>query len=130
MNMEKLLEYEMRQLNAHLPARKLSLEDALSMKKPGVPTKDGSFHSFERGELEFIAGLLSEEERKILQLPILLMIDPKLGRGATKVSGACERKIIEKILGRKIDEKTVLYRPEVAAIRKKLPTTTQYFFMP
>ncbi|MEM3402140.1 MAG: DUF61 family protein [Candidatus Hadarchaeales archaeon] len=128
--MEKLLEYEMRQLNAHLPAKKLSLEDALSMKKPGVPTKDGGFHSFERGELEFIAELLSEEERKILQLPILLMIDPKLGRGATKVSGACERKIIEKILGRKIDEKTVLYRPEVAAIRRKLPTTTQYFFMP
>ncbi|MFN4133862.1 MAG: DUF61 family protein [Candidatus Hadarchaeales archaeon] len=130
MSMEKLLEHEMRRLNVHLPAKRVPLEEALSMEKPGFHTKDGGFHSFERGELEFISRLLSGEEKRRLQLPILIMIDPKLGRGAAKISGDCERKIVGEILGREIDEKTVLYRPEVTAIRKKLPTTTQYLFMP
>lgn len=130
MNSEKFIERELARLNLHLPAKKISLKDALSMEKPMVVTREGGIHSFDRAELEFLAGLLSEEERERLKLPILIILDPKLGRGAARVSESCERKIIGKILEKEINEETVIYRPEVAIIRKKLPTTSQHLFVP
>lgn len=130
MSEERLIKLELGRLNIHLPERRVSLKEALSSPKPCVVTRDGGTHLFKREELDFLAKLLPEAERERLQLPILIAIDPKLGRGAARISGEVEVKVAAAILGKKAEGELLIYRPEVALLRRKLPTTTQYFFVP
>ena len=127
---ERLIKMELARLNLHLPERRVSLKEALSSEKPGVKTRNGSVHAFKRGELEFLAKLLPESDWTELRLPILIALDPKLGRGVAKISGRAETQVVGEILGKKGPEgELLLYRPEIAILRGKLPTTTQYMFM-
>ena len=128
MNADRLIELELARLNLHLPKRRISLKEALASPKPHVVARDGSTHAFKREELETLAKLLPEAEWERLQLPILIALDPKLGRGAAKISGETEAKVVGKILGREQAAELLIYRPEVAVLRAKLPTTTQYLF--
>jgi len=127
---ERLIRLELAKLNIHLPERRVSLKEALSSSKPCVVARDGSTHLFKREELGFLAKLLPEAEHGRLQLPILIAIDPKLGRGAARISGEAEAKVAAAILGKKAEGELLIYRPEVALLRRKLPTTTQYLFVP
>jgi len=128
MDIEKFLLVERARLNAHLPTKRISLEEALSSSNPNVPMKNGGSHFFDKGELEVLASLVPKEEWEKLKFPILIAMDHKLGRGAAQVSGHVESKVIAKILGKEPTDDLILYRPEVAIIRRKLPTTTQYMF--
>ncbi len=130
MSEDRLIKFELARLNAHLPERRISLKEALSSPKPGVVSRNGSTHTFKREELEFLAEILPEANWGELQLPILISIDPKLGRGAARISGEAEAEVAGQILGKKSTAMELLiYRPEVANLRRKLPTTTQYLFM-
>lgn len=129
MSSDRLIKLELARLNAHLPERRITLREALSLPKPQVLARDGSVHSFKRGELELLAKLLPEADWEKLQLPILIALEPKLGRGAARVSGKAEVKVTCKLLGKKATEELLIYRPEVALLRRKLPTTTQYLFV-
>lgn len=129
MNADRLIKFELARLNAHLPERRISLKEALSLTKPQVPTRDGSVHSFKRKELEILAKLLPEADWEKLQLPIFIALEPKLGRGAARVSGEVEAKVAAKLLGKEATGELLIYRPEVALLRRKLPTTTQYLFL-
>jgi hypothetical protein len=128
MELEKFLTLERARLNLHLPTKRISLEEALSSSQPQVPTRSGSPHFFDKRELEILASLIPREERKLLRLPILIAVDRKLGRGAARISGKVECEVIAKILGKGSAEELILYRPEVAILRRKFPTTTQYMF--
>ena len=130
MSEERLIKLELGRLNLHLPKQRVSLREALSSPKPCVVTRNGGTHLFKREELGFLAQLLSEEEHERLQLPILIAIDPKLGRGAARISGDVEVKATSTILGKKAERELLIYRPEVALLRRRLPTTTQYLFVP
>ncbi|MGC8816881.1 MAG: DUF61 family protein [Candidatus Hadarchaeum sp.] len=127
--MERIIKFELSGLNAHIPEKRITLKSALSLERPFVRTKDGKAHYFKREELEFIAKILPEAEWDRLQLPIFISLEPKLGRGAAKISGESEVKVIRKILGKEISKnELIVYRPEIAVIRRKLATTTQYLF--
>lgn len=127
---ERLIKMELARLNLHLPERRVSLKEALSSEKPSVKTRSGSIHAFKRDELEFLAKLLPESGWAKLQLPILIALEPKLGRGAAKINGRAEIQVVGGILGKRSPEDELLiYRPEIAILRGKLPTTTQYMFM-
>ena len=130
MSADRLIKLELSKLNVHLPEKRLSLKDALSSAKPQVVTRDGSVHMFKREELEFLAGLLPEADRDKLQLPILIALEPKLGRGTARISGEAEVKVVSQVLEKEpAAEELLIYRPEVAILRRKLPTTTQYLFL-
>lgn len=129
MNADRLIKLELARLNVHLPEKRISLREALSLPKPQVLARDGSVHSFKRGELELLAKLLPEADWEKLQLPILIALEPKLGRGAARVSGEVETRVACKLLGKEAIGELLIYRPEVALLRRKLPTTTQYLFM-
>ena len=130
MSADRLIKLELSRLNVHLPERRLSLKEALSSTKPQVVGRDGSTHTFKREELEFLAGLLPEADRDKLQLPILIALEPKLGRGTARISGEAEVKVVSQILEKEATAgELLIYRPEVAILRRKLPTTTQYLFM-
>jgi uncharacterized protein (UPF0216 family) len=131
MNVDRILKFELNKLNVHLPKRRISLKEALESTRPQVATRDGSVHRFKREELDFLAGVVPEVDWGRLQLPILIALDPKFGRGAARITGAAEVMAISQILGKKsTGEELLIYRPDVAIIRRKLPTTTQYIFMP
>lgn len=127
--MDRLIKLELGRLNVHLPEKRISLKEALSSSKPGVRTRDGGRHVFKREELEFLAGLLPERDWDELRLPILIAFEPKFGRGAARVTGRTEVHVISKILGKEAAGELLIYRPEVATLRRKLPTTTQYLFV-
>jgi uncharacterized protein (UPF0216 family) len=128
-NADRLIKFELARLNTHLPEKRISLKETLSLTKPQVPTRNGNVHSFKRKELEFLAKLLPEADWEKLQLPIFIALDPKLGRGAARVSEEVEVKVAAKLLGKEAAGELLIYRPEVALLRKKLPTTTQYLFL-
>jgi uncharacterized protein (UPF0216 family) len=123
------MKLELAKLNAHLPQRRISLREALSSQKPQVQTREGGVHSFKREELELLSKLLPQDDWEKLRLPILIALDPKLGRGAARISGEVEARVAGRLLGKEAAGELVLHRPEVALLRKKLPTTTQYLFM-
>ncbi len=131
MDHEEYLRKQIQNLNRHLPKGRASLAKLLKQDKPGVEIKDGSTHRFKKKELEYLADILPEEKYSRLKLPIIIRISPELGRGASKVTGKVEREVFRKILDKEEGDSNemVIYRPEMRAIRKKLPTTTQYAFM-
>ncbi|KUO40323.1 MAG: hypothetical protein AVW05_01080 [Hadesarchaea archaeon DG-33] len=130
MSADRLIKLELSKLNVHLPQRRLSLKEALLSAKPQVVTRDGGVHKFKREELEFLAGLLPEADRDKLQLPILIALEPKLGRGTARISGEAEVKVVSRVLEKEpAAGELLIYRPEVAILRRKLPTTTQYLFL-
>jgi uncharacterized protein (UPF0216 family) len=131
MNVDRVLKFELNKLNLHLPKQRISLKEALESAKPQVATRNGNVHMFKREELNFLAGLVKEADREKLRLPILIALDPKFGRGAARITGQAEVMAISQILGKKGDGgELLIYRPDVAILRRKLPTTTQYSFVP
>jgi len=129
LNSERILEKELARLNINLPERRVSLKEALSSSKPQVKTKAGNVHAFKRDELESLSQIIPKETWDELQLPILIALEPKLGRGAARISGKAEVEVVSKILNKTGAGELLIYRPEVALLRQKLPTTTQYLFM-
>ncbi len=127
---EKFLEHEIANLNVHLTQKKISLKEAMLSEKPHVQTKGGGKHFFKRDELDFLKEIVSDEDLDKLLLPITIMMQLKLGRGSARISGIIEANVIGKILGKPFSEGDILYRPEVVTIRAKLPTTTEYLFLP
>lgn len=129
MSIDRVIKFELGQLNRALPQRRISLKDALAADKPRVVGRDGSVHVFKHEELEFLAKIVPEQDRDRLQLPIFIMLNPKLGKGTAQIMGEVEVRLVASIVRRKHSgDESLLYRPEIATLRRKLPTTTQYFF--
>jgi hypothetical protein len=128
MNYDKFLKHELVRLNLHLPRKKISLKEALLSQKPHVQTRGGGIHVFKRKELELLSSLLPEEDWEKLQLPILIAVESRLGRGAARILGGTEARVVGKLLEKAPSEELIIYRPEIATLRGKLPTTTQYLF--
>jgi uncharacterized protein len=127
---DRLIKFELGKLNAHMPEKRMTLRDAMLSDQPQVSTKNGGTHSFKRDELKFLSEILPTADWDSLQLPIFISLEPSLGRGSAKIRGGVEARIARMILGKdKSDEDLNVYRPEIAVLRKKLPTTTQYLFM-
>jgi len=130
-SVDRVLKFELSKLNVHLPMRRISLKEAMMSARPQVAARDGSTHIFKREELDLLAKIVPEAEWEMLRLPILIALDPKLGRGAARINGEAEVRAINQILEKEsAGEELLIYRPEVAVIRRKLPTTTQYLFVP
>ncbi len=127
---DKLLEHEIVKLNAHLPLKKISLKEAISSDRPHVNTRGGAAHYFKKDELKKISDVLPEGDWEKLQLPILIVFESKLGRGAARIMGGTESFVVRRLLDKKTSGELIIYRPEVAVLRQKLPTTTQYLFTP
>ena len=134
---EKLLQEslrgELRLVNAHLPTKQKPLSDLLGEEYPHVLCRDGSTHLFHRKELKYLASLLDSGEQKVLLLPILIGVSTGQGEMAIICLGKVEEKVISKILDMPDTPKQkriMIYKPQLALIRKILKTTTQYLFPP
>ncbi len=129
--LQESLRGELRVLNAHLPCEQKPLSDLLGEEYPNVVCNDGSTHLFKRKELEYLASLLDTDEQKALLLPMLIEVNPGQDEMAVICRGGVEEKVISKILDMPVTSKRegiMIYKPQLALIRKPLKTTTQYLF--
>ena len=130
MKVDRLIKFELGRLNAHIPEKRVTLRAAISSARPRVLTKGGDVHAFKHDELEFLSEILPEDDWDKLQLPIFISLESNLGRGTARIRGEAEAKVACRILGKEeTGSELIIYRPEVAIIRRKLPSTTQYVFM-
>ncbi|MFC2039526.1 DUF61 family protein [Chloroflexota bacterium] len=131
--LEEYLRGELRVLNAHLPRKQKPLSELLGEEHPHVICNDGSIHHFRRKELEYLAGLLDSDEQQALLLPMLIELSSDQSETATILGKEVEKKISSEILGMPATLKQTriaVYRPQLALLRMKLRTTTQYVFSP
>jgi len=131
--LQECLKGEFRVVNAHLPGKQKTLSDLLAEEYPHVLCRDGSTHLFKRKELKYLASLISADEQKTLLLPMLLEVGAGQGEVAVICLGEVEEKVMAKVLDMPItlrQKKIVLYKPQLALVRKLLRTTTQYLFSP
>ena len=131
--LRECLRGELRVLNAHLPCEQKTLSDLLGEEYPNVVCNDGSTHLFKRKELEYLASMIDTDEQEALLLPILIEVNPGQGEMAIICQGEVEEKVISKILDMPVTPKQgriVIYKPQLALLRKPLKTTTQYLFSP
>ncbi len=117
-------------LNGHIPKRRKMLAVLLKEDLPHIEGRDGSIHVFKRDELKKIAEILSEEEYEKTLLPIYIELNSDYGRGAGKIGGKIGCNLIKSIIKveSKREDELILYADDVRALRKNLPTTTQYIF--
>jgi len=131
--LQECLKGEFRVVNAHLPSKQKPLSDLLTEEYPHVVCRDGSAHLFKRGELRYLADLIDADEQKALLLPMLLEVNAGQGEVAVICQGEVEEKVISRILDMPVtprQKKIVLYKPQLALVRRLLRTTTQYLFTP
>jgi uncharacterized protein (UPF0216 family) len=125
---EKLIQ----SMNRHVPAKRSSLEQLLEQEEPNYRGKDGTEYSLKRNELEKIASLLDERERRKLRLPIYISTDTTYPGGAWKIRGRIEVKVVSNLIKREPekDDEMRLFFPHVNDLRKILPTATTVLYMP
>ena len=131
--LQECLRGELRVLNAYLPCEQKSLSDLLGEEYPNVVCTDGSTHLFKRKELEYLASILDIDEQGALLLPMFIEMNPDQGEIAIICQERVEEKVISKILDMPVTPKQkriMIYKPQLALIRKPLKTTTQYLFFP
>ncbi|MFC1897701.1 DUF61 family protein [Chloroflexota bacterium] len=131
--LQESLRGELRVLNAHLPCEQKPLSALLGEEYPNVACNDGSTHLFKRKELEYLASMLDTDEQKALLLPMLIEVNSGQGEMAIMCRGDVEEKVISEILDMPVTPKQkniIIYKPQLALLRKSLKTTTQYLFSP
>ncbi|NPV62742.1 MAG: DUF61 family protein [Methanotrichaceae archaeon] len=118
-------------LNQHLPGRRLSLTELISMEKPGIKGKDNTFFVIDRVELDLLCSSLPRFMWSRLRLPVIIEMTPDYGKGAARIQGEAEVEALAKVLGKDLhlEKSMIIYMPEVRELRRKLPTTTQYAFV-
>ncbi|MCL0066118.1 DUF61 family protein [Dehalococcoidia bacterium] len=129
--LQRYLSDELKVVNAHLPRQRKPLSELLGEEAPQVVCGDGSVQSFKRKELEFLAGLLNEDECQRLLLPILIEVLPDQGEAIVLSREGIEEKIIGHILEMPLvrtESGIRIYRLQLSALRSILKTTTQYVF--
>ncbi|MFW6150950.1 MAG: DUF61 family protein [Chloroflexota bacterium] len=129
--LQESLSAEFRVANTGLPQRRKLLSTLLSEDRPQVACNDGGVQSFKRVELEYLASLLDAAERGVLLLPIMIQLPGEGAAAAVLCGGQVEEKVISAVLGMPapcVEGRIRLYRPQLAVVRRKLRTTTQYVF--
>ena len=84
---DTVLRDEMRRLNAHLPRKRLTISELLTIETPWVPSVDGGKIVMKRDELESLAKSLPEDSLVRVKLPLVLLRRTDLGLGAFALLG-------------------------------------------
>jgi uncharacterized protein (UPF0216 family) len=130
--LEAYLSSELRLVNSSLPRARRSLSELLTEGQPSVLCADGTHQLFKRAELRFLEGVLDEEERQQLLLPIIIELSGEGAEALVLCPGNAELKVLNAVLGMELNferpGRVRLYKPQLSVLRRKLRTTTQYAF--
>lgn len=131
--LQECLRDELRVLNAHLPCEQKPLSELLGEEYPNLVCNDGNTHLFKRKELEYLASMIDTNEQGALFLPMLIEVSPGQDEMTIICQGEVEKQVISKILDMPTivkQNRIMIYKPQLALLRKILKTTTQYVFSP
>ena len=131
--LQECLRGELRLVNAGLPRNQKRLYNLLREEYPQILCNDGSTHFFKKRELEYLASMINTEEQEALLLPILIQLGENQAEAAIICEGEVEEKVISKVLNMPVtceQGRIRIYKPQLALLRGKLKTTTQYVFSP
>ena len=124
---------ELRVLNSQLPSTQKSLEVLTKEETPSIILRDGGLHLFKKKELKYLSDITDSSLWNNLFLPVIIEINPGEDEYSIVCRGEVEEKIFSAILGMPVTirhHRIVIYKPQLALIRKILKTTTQYLFSP
>ncbi len=132
------LEREIAQINDHMPKTKKSLSELLSEPAPGFTTRDGKKSAVSFEELKELAEIVPPKYHNKIMIPFTILRRTSLGPGAHTIGGSkIDQFTVLHILGkisapfetwRSARLPRIIYSPEVALLRKKLPTTVTIGF--
>ncbi len=131
---ERIIEREIDQINDHLPQTTILLSQLESDRRLTYVTRGGDSSAFRADEIDFLLREVPPHFRDKISLPIVILRRIDLGPGMYTISGGrLVSFLLHRVLGQ-VDlawedlmdwtERTTLARPEVQAIRRRLPTTT------
>jgi len=130
--LQAYLSSELRLVNSGLPQSRVSLAELSSQVQPQIPCADGSQQMVKRSELEYLSSLLDASDRQSLMLPILIEIAGDQSGAVVICPGSAEQKVVSSVLGMHVEYERPgqmrIYKPQLALLRRKLKTTTQYMF--
>ena len=126
------LENIIRDLNRHIPVSRRALLEYLESEEDTYETKDGQKCSVDRKDLELLAERCTEIEKMRLRVPIFVSTDASCETGAWKVEGRTEVAVVSKLLSKKAhrDDFLRLYHPDLADLRRMLPSLIVVLFLP
>lgn len=131
---DRIIEHEIDSINDHMPVTRHTLNELLESKSPHYVTRGGEVSILKKNEIVEIAEEVPSRFHKDIRLPIVILRRMDYGPGIYSVAGEkAELFLIHRILGHvdlqwgdfqtwKPAEK--LMRPQVQAVRRKLPSTT------
>lgn len=131
--LQESLKNELRVVNSQLPSAQKSLGVLLKEETPSLTLNDGSLHLFKKRELIYLSNITDSSMWNNLLLPVIIEINPGEDKYSILCRGEVEEKIFSAILGMPVTirhHRIVIYKPQLALIRKILKTTTQYLFSP
>ncbi len=134
--LSNFLKYEIDSINSHLPKKRVPLNVALKGYNVYV-SRDNSQLYIDKKEIDLLLSICPSEKEKEVLLPFLIIRRRDLGSGTYVISG----ELIDKFLVLKALDKfegswgefveiphpkhlTFLYKPDLIALRKILPTST------
>ncbi|MFC1946983.1 DUF61 family protein [Chloroflexota bacterium] len=131
--LQESVKNELRVLNSQLPSTQKSLEVLLKEETPSITLSDGSRHLFKKKELKYLSDITDSSLWNKFLLPVIIEINPGEDEYSIVCRGEVEEKVFSAILGMPVSirhHRIVIYKPQLAVIRKILKTTTQYLFSP
>ena len=130
--LEAYLSSELRLVNSSLPRNRRRFSEVLNEDHPSIACTDGTQQLLKRTELQYLASVLSEEDREELLLPIIIEMMGDGTEALVLCPGTAELKVLDAVLGMELQYerpgRVRLYRPQLSVLRTKLRTTTQYAF--
>jgi len=131
--LQESVKEELRVLNAQLPVKQKSLKALLEEETPSITCTDGSIQLIKKKELKYLGNITEFNDWNSLLIPVIIEVNPGEDEISVICRGEVEEKVFSAILGMPVTtrhHRIVIYKPQLAAIRKVLKTTTQYLFSP
>jgi uncharacterized protein (UPF0216 family) len=131
--LQESVKNELRILNSQLPSTQKSLDVLLKEETPSITLRDGSLHLFKKKELKYLSDITDSSLWNNLLLPVIIEVNPGEDEYSIVCRGEVEEKVFSAILGMSVTirhHRIVIYKPQLAVIRKILKTTTLYLFSP
>lgn len=123
---------ELRLVNTGLPKERRRLSELLQQDRPAIRCTDGSEQPVKRVELRLLSDILEDTDRESLLLPIIIEMTGNETEAVVLCPTDVEMKVLSSILEMRLSYerpgRVRIYRPQLALLRSKLKTTTQYAF--